>query len=71
MPFFQVKLRRSEKYQVKPNAEQIDGRTFQFVHRFIVDEGLCKGEAAWMPDYNSDYPPDAPAWVSEKDLELL
>jgi hypothetical protein len=64
-----VKIRR-ELGQVKPEAEQIDGKVFVFREGWIMGEGdtsLYVGELAMVPN-DFDWPADAPAWVAMGDL---
>lgn len=69
-----VRLRRGD-WQVKPEAEQLDGRSFWFRHAWHIDAddpGVCAlylGETAYMPD-DPEYPRDAPLWVSSGDLDF-
>ena len=65
---FLVKIRRNIGLVVKPEAEQIDGKTYVF--RFgweMTEEDTYPGEIAWIPD-DSNYPADAPHWIASGDL---
>ena len=65
-----VKLRRDAGHHVKPNADQLDGRVFNFVYGWYVekeDSELYAGENVWLPA-DADYPRDAPVWIASGDL---
>jgi hypothetical protein len=64
---FTVKVRRGEGLSVKPEAEQIDGKTYRFIRGWIIDHGMYLGEIAWCPQ-DKNYPLDAPAWIASGDL---
>jgi len=65
---FRVKLRRSKKFEVKPEAEQLDGNIYEFTKGWeIEDRVLYKGETAWVP--KDKWPDDAPIWIASGDLE--
>lgn len=62
-----VKIRRGLR-PVKPEAEQLDGKTFLFVFGWIMgDDDPYPGEAAWIPK-NDGWPDDAPIWLASGDL---
>jgi len=66
-----VRIRRNIGRGVKPEAEQLDGRIFNF--RFgweMNDDDSYPGEAAFIPD-DSRYPTNAPIWLASGDLESL
>jgi len=70
---YRVEIRRSDKYRVKPEAEQIDGRVFEFVEGWKMDESdtsIYIGEMAMLP-LDDDYPIEAPIWVARGDLVAL
>ena len=70
---YRVKLRRSDKYRVKPEAEQIDGRVFEFAEGWEMDESdtsIYIGEMAMLPR-DDNYPIEAPGWVASGDLVAL
>lgn len=62
-----VKLRRGPGFKVKPEAEQIDGKDFVFRYGWLMEDGLYKGETAWLP-YGITYPAKAPSWLASGDL---
>jgi hypothetical protein len=65
-----VKLRRDDNFQVKPEAEQLDGKTFAFSSGWDItedDSGIYVGEIAMIPRDES-YPTDAPLWIASGDL---
>ena len=64
---FTVKIRRGKGFKVKPESEQIDGKTFRFVRGWIIDHGMYTGEIAWCQRDDS-YPLDAPIWLASGDL---
>lgn len=56
---------------VKPEAEQIDGKIYEFRYGWEMGEGdPYPGDTAWIP-VSKDYPVDAPAWIACDDLEEL
>lgn len=67
---FTVKIRRIEGAEVRLNAEQLDGKTFNFVKGWMIESSDSKfyaGEVAMLPrDVN--YPTDAPHWIASGDL---
>lgn len=68
-----VKLRRSEIFIVKPEAEQIDGKKFWFDKTWKIEEHDTNlpivGEFAMVPCRGQGYPDDAPYWIASGDLE--
>lgn len=65
---FKVCIRR-RSLEVRPEAEQIDGNTYNFRYGWEMEEGdPYPGEQAWIAD-DSDYPDTAPVWVSSGDLK--
>ena len=68
----QVKLRRGDGWNLKPEAEQLDGKVFDFCSGWEItkdDSSIYAGEHAWVPDLKSGYPLEAPAWIASGDLE--
>ena len=66
-----VRIRRGGDWHVRPNAEQIDGRTYRFRYGWVMDEDdPYPGEVAFLPD-DPAYPDDGPTWVASGDLEGL
>ena len=77
-PFFglyRIKLRRSDKFKVKPEAEQIDGMTFKLLRSWDIteeDSSIYVGEWALTPRWSDlTYPDTAPTWIASGDAELL
>lgn len=67
-----VKLRR-DIGGVRPNAEQIDGKTFNFYVGWLITEDdtpLYAGEYALLPDDDESYPRSAPQWIASGDVEV-
>ncbi len=68
-----VRLRRSDEFKVKPNAEQIDGKKFLFEKFWTIDGDDTNlpiaGEFAMVPCKDQGYPEDAPHWIASGDLE--
>lgn len=66
--FYTVKFRREAEWIVKPNAEQIEGKTFLFEPGWIIDEiDHYNGEIAMIP-LDDHYPESAPVWIASGDL---
>lgn len=66
---YTVRIRRGLG-EVKPEAEQIDGKTYLFTYGWPIEENtLYKGEHAWIPR-DPNYPLDASRWISSGDLEV-
>lgn len=64
----QVRIRRDLGLKVRPEAEQIDGKTFCFHFGWdMVDGDRYPGESAWIPS-DCEYPADAPPWIASGDL---
>ncbi len=65
-----VCIRRDLGRAVRPEAEQVDGKTFRFRYAWHMDGGdPYPGEIAWMPD-DPAYPRDAPTWQASGDLQI-
>lgn len=69
--YFLVKIRRDIGKQVRPNAEQLDGKCFCFKPGYKMDDGdPYPGETAMFPsDFN--YPKSAPLWIASGDLQAV
>ena len=67
---FKVDIRRHAGLEVKPEAEQIDGKVFLFRFGWDIedDDTRYPGEEAWIPD-DSRYPADGPTWIASGDLK--
>lgn len=68
MPRMTVKIRRDHG-EVKPEAEQLDGRTFNFLFGWTLEDDHSRypNEAAWLAD-DPSWPSDAPWWIASGDL---
>lgn len=63
-----VKLRKD--WEIKPEALQLDGKTYQFRHGWLIteeDSSIYAGEQA-MIAFDPTYPEDAPVWIATGDL---
>lgn len=69
---YRVKIRRGPDFEVKPEAEQIDGKGWEFTRGWrIEDEERYPGEWAMIPSRGQGWPDDAPGWVATGDLVEL
>lgn len=68
MPRMTVKIRRDHG-EVKPEAEQLDGRTFIFRFGWTLEDDHSRypNETAWLAD-DPSWPSDAPCWIASGDL---
>ena len=67
---YTVKIRREGWRPVRPEAEQIDGKTFIFSYAWSMDDtDPYPGEEAWEPR-DPTYPKTAPLWIASGDLVL-
>jgi hypothetical protein len=69
---YKVNLRRGKNWKVKPVAEQIDGKIFNFREGWTIekdDSSIYIGEIAMLPD-DKNYPHSAPHWIASGDLKL-
>ncbi len=72
-----VRLRRGEGFNVKPEAEQMDGKELMFRPGWEMtreDTSIYVGEWAMCPERampSDDWPVDAPGWIATGDLENL
>jgi hypothetical protein len=65
-----VKIRRNRR-SVRPEAEQLEGKTFTFMFGWGMDEDdPYPGETAWVPR-DPDYPNNAPVWIANGDLIFM
>lgn len=66
-----VKIRRELGMEVKPEAEEIDGKTYNFTVGWVMnDEDAYPTETAYIPR-DPDYPDNAPIWIASGDLIVL
>ena len=66
---YRVELRRNFA-EIKENAKQIDGKTYNFVEGWVMnneDTSLYIGEMAMVPR-DENYPMNAPDWIASGDL---
>jgi hypothetical protein len=75
MPLMKVQIRRDSGLKVRPEAEQIDGKCFDFIEGWYIseeDSSIYVGETAMIPRHlNTDYPYSAPDWIASGDLVLM
>lgn len=63
-----VAIRRDIGRDVRPGAEQLDGRVFVFIYGWMMeDDDPYPGEVAMIPD-DPTYPVGAPHWIASGDL---
>jgi hypothetical protein len=63
-----VRIRREIGKEVRPEAEQLEGKSYNFRFGWDMDEtDPYPGEAAMMPK-DPTYPDDAPDWIASGDL---
>jgi len=68
---FRVKLRRGAGWEVKPNAEQLDGKIYLFTTGFVIeDSSIYEGEMAFIPA-DENYPLGCGAFGLPGDLQNL
>lgn len=65
---YTVVIRRDIGREVRPEAEQVDGKVFVFRFGWMQDDGdPYPDEAAMIPN-DFDWPADAPMWIASGDL---
>jgi hypothetical protein len=66
-----VKIRRDLGISVKPNAEQVDGKTWLFEKLWVFesDDRRYPSETVYRP-VDARWPIDAPGWIASGDLEI-
>ena len=65
---FTIRIRREFERNVRPEAEQIDGKTYAFRFGWLMGEDdSYPGEEAWIPA-DPAYPRSAPVWIASGDL---
>lgn len=70
---FRVAIRRDAGLQIKPEAEQIDGKIYTFRYGWQIegDDRRYPGEVAWIPN-DENYPVrTCPAWIASGDLKAV
>lgn len=68
MSMFKVQIRRNIGLSVKPEAETIDGKTYNFIFGWTMDKNdKYPEEIAYIPR-DPSYPVDAPIWIASGDL---
>lgn len=66
-----VAIRRDLGREVRPEAEQTDGRVYLFGYGWMMeDDDPYPGEVAMIPE-DPTYPADAPHWIASGDLVAL
>lgn len=68
-----VSIRRGDNWNVRPGAEQLEGKvhTFSFGWEITADDrSEYAGEIAWISDRDG-WPDDAPVWIASGDLQIL
>lgn len=70
---YKVKIRRDLGLPVRPEAEQIDGKSYTFIFGWCMEDELdptthYASEDAMIPN-DPEYPEDAPDWIASGDLE--
>lgn len=72
-----VKLRRGEGWNVKPEAEILDGRTLSFDRSWDWRDGIYDGETTWViscecwETLKSEGVKGAPTWLASGDLQFI
>lgn len=67
---YRVRVRR-DLAELRPCAEQLDGRVFSFIEGWVMgeaDTSIYVGETAMVPQ-DPNYPVGAPTWIASGDLE--
>ena len=69
MSLFVVRIRRNIGKRIRPEAEQLEGKTFKFEFGWVMDDGNdpYPSETAWLPS-DPAYPVDGPTWIASGDL---
>ena len=68
MPIFTVKIRGDLGRGVKPETEQINGKTYRFEIGWVMDKNdPYPGETAYISK-DPAYPLEAPCWIASGDL---
>lgn len=68
---YRVKIRRDIGRDVRPNAEQLDGKVFEFTASWVIEDNEAyPGEMA-MISRDPNYPKDAPPWIASGDMEKV
>jgi hypothetical protein len=69
---YRVKIRRDIGLDVRPEADQLDGKEFEFTRGWAIEEGeTYPGEWAMIPADLDAWPRGAPSWVATGDLVEL
>lgn len=69
MTRFKVVIRRDPRFEIRPEAEQVDGKVFSFIKGWDMDsEDRYPEEVAWIPR-DPAWPDDGPCWIASGDLE--
>lgn len=62
-----VRIRRGDKWDVRPESEVLDGRIFTFQYGWTCDDSRYLGEVAWMIVDPGDW---YGFWISSGDLDF-
>ncbi len=68
-----ITLRRALA-DIKPEAEQLDGKIFDFQQGWVMDAAdtsIYIGETAMIPTRGQDWPENAPSWIASGDMQLM
>lgn len=62
---YKIKFRRDDKFKLKPDVEEMDGKVLDFRFGWDIEDGIYKGEKAMIPrGYDISL-----SWVASGDLE--
>lgn len=65
-----IAIRRGKEWEVKPEAEVIDGMEFNFSEGWEIEDGMYEGETAMIPD-DTRWKPEYPSWIASGDLQKV
>lgn len=66
-----VRIRRGEGWDVRQEAESIDGKRYRFTYGWKItldDSRIYVDEIAWIPDEKSGFPDSEITWLASGDL---
>ena len=67
---FTIKIRRGAEGEVRPEAEQLDGKSYLFRYGFaMAGDDIYPHEVAWFPE-DGAYPLGGPPWIASGDLSV-
>ena len=68
---YKIQIRRNIGRAVKPESEQIDGKSHLFTYGWTMGEDdSYPDEIAYIPD-REGWPIDAPSWIASGDLSIF